>query len=226
MRTSDGLPGQRLDSSSSRPGMMSGRVRRAALTVVLVAGCVSGGEAGFAASKDAQAAADWPVYGGSVLNDRYSTLHQINRGNVKDLKVAWTYDTRQTGGLQTNPLIIGNILYGYTPTQQVIALDAASGRKLWEFNPGTPGLQPARGLSFWPDPTGGNASILFAGMLTNLYALDPKTGKPIATFGDGGSIDLRKDLDEPDISQSFAAPTTPGLIYKDTIIVGSRLPES
>ncbi len=166
---------------------------------------------------------DWPVYGGDAKGDRYSPLTQINRANVHQLKVAWTFDTGEPGGLQTNPLIVGRILYGFTPTQEVIALDAATGKKLWTYENGTSGLQPARGLSYWTD---GAHSILFAGLLSYLYALDPATGKPIASFGEDGRIDLRKDLGETNIKQSFAAMTSPGIIYKDMIIVGFRLPET
>ncbi|MBB5319207.1 c-type cytochrome [Tunturibacter empetritectus] len=166
---------------------------------------------------------DWPVYGGQSADDHYSALHQIDRTNVHKLKVAWTFDTKEPGGLQTNPLIVGRVLFGFTPTQTVIALDAATGKNLWTFSTGTPGLQPTRGLSYWTD---GTQSILFAGLLTNLYAIDPATGKLISTFGDGGKIDLRKDLNEKDVTQSFAALTTPGIVYKDMIIVGFRAPET
>lgn len=176
-----------------------------------------------AAAGKAQERTDWPVYGGQSADDHYSALRQINRKNVGRLKRAWSYDTQEKGGLQTNPLIVGRVLYGFTPTQKVIALDGATGKRLWVFRTGTPGLQPTRGLSYWTD---GSQSILFAGLLSNLYALDPATGKPIESFGDGGRIDLRKDLTEGDISQAFAALTSPGLIYKDMIIVGFRAPET
>ena len=170
--------------------------------------------------------ADWPVYGGSSADDRYSPLKQINRDNVKQLRVAWTYDPGEVGGLQTNPLIVGRVLYGFTPTQKLFALDAATGKKLWTFDTGTPGLQPTRGLSYWTD---GTHNILFAGMLSYLYAIDPATGKPIPSFGQDGRIDLRKGLDptgDTQIKASFAAMTSPGAIYKDLIIVGFRLPET
>ena len=166
---------------------------------------------------------DWPAYGGSSADDRYSSLKQINTGNVQRLKVAWTFDTGEPGGLQTNPLVVGRVLFGYTPTQKIIALDGATGRKLWTFDSGTPGLQPTRGLSYWTD---GKQSVLFAGLLSYLYALDPATGKPIPSFGEAGRIDLRKDLDVPDVKESFAALTSPGVIFKDMIIVGFRAPES
>lgn len=166
---------------------------------------------------------DWPVYNGGVNGDHYSSLTQINRSNVSRLKVAWTFDTHEKGGLQTNPLVIGRTLYVYTPSQKVIALDGATGKVIWSFYTGTPGSQPNRGLSYWTD---GKKSILFAGALTNLYALDPQTGKLIPTFGDQGKIDLRQGLTDGDYSGTFVAMTTPGMIFKDMIIVGFRAPET
>jgi glucose dehydrogenase len=209
----------------------SGYLRKAAAVVLLVAG-LAGGRGWLPGNRVMASSAggphkgerpDWPTYGGNALGNHYSPLSQINRTNVQQLKVAWTFETDETGGLQTNPLIVGRTLYGFTPTQKVIALDGATGKKLWTFDDGTPGLQPTRGLSYWSD---GSHSMLFAGLLSYLYALDPATGKPIASFGEDGRIDLRKDLDEPNIKQSFAAMTSPGIVYKDLIIVGFRAPEA
>jgi len=171
----------------------------------------------------ARTTVDWHVYNGQASGDHYSALTQINRSNVRGLKVSWTFDTREQGGLQTNPLIVGRILYAYTPSQKVIALDAANGKILWTFYAGSPGRQPSRGLSYWTD---GKTGILFAGALANLYALDPATGKLIPGFGDGGKIDLRKGLADGDYTTEFAALTTPGVIFKDIIIVGFRAPET
>src|SRR4051812_6806448 len=71
---------------------------------------------------------DWPVYGGQLANDHYSPLAQINKNNVSQLHIAWTYDSGEQGGLQTSPLVVGRVIYAYTPSQKVIALDGSSGK--------------------------------------------------------------------------------------------------
>ena len=166
---------------------------------------------------------DWPAYNGQQNGDHYSSLAQINRSNVAKLRVAWTFDTHEEGGLQTNPLIVGGTLFAYTPSQKVIALDAGSGKIIWTFDPGSSSRQPTRGFSYWTD---GKSSILFAGALANLYALDPVTGRLITSFADGGKLDLRKGLSTGDYTKEFAALTSPGVIYKDMIMVGFRAPET
>ncbi len=170
----------------------------------------------------AQSTAGWPVYNGGPDGDHYSKLSQINRANVHQLKQAWSFDTGETGGLQANPLVVGRTLYAYTPTQKVVALDAATGKLKWTFDSGVGGRQPARGMAYWTD---GKEKRLFAGMMNFLYCLDAETGKPIAGFGEGGRIDLRKDLRGNYEEQSIVL-TTPGIIYKDMIIVGGRNPET
>ncbi len=134
---------------------------------------------------------NWPVYGGQPENQHYSLLKQINRRNVEKLRVAWTYDTGEVGGIETSPLIVGGTLYAYTPFQQVIALDAATGRQIWEFDSGVKAQQPARGVAYWTD---GKHSRIFAGIMNYLHALDAKTSKPISSFGEDGRIDLRRNL--------------------------------
>ncbi len=178
--------------------------------------------------------ADWPAYNGGVNGDHYSPLAQINRTNVAQLKVAWQFDTGEKGNLQTNPLIVGRVLYACTFSGKAIALDATTGRLLWTFDSSVENRdktiggasQPSRGLAYWTD---GKSERIFAGVMNYLYALDAKTGKPIADFGDQGRIDLRKglreDLDAKYEQQSIAL-TTPGVMYKDLIIVGGRNPET
>ena len=165
---------------------------------------------------------DWPIYGGQSSNDHYSVLTQINRNNVNRLQVAWRFDTHEAGGLQTSPIIVGHTLFAYTPSLKVIALDAASGKLLWTFDSGIKGTQPSRGLTYYQ---GEGESSLFAGVMNYLYALDPATGKPITSFAENGRIDLRKEL-RGDPEQQSIVLTTPGVIYRDMIIVGGRNPET
>lgn len=174
------------------------------------------------AQQDPSQTQDWPVYGGQNAADHYSPLTQINRDNVANLRVEWKFDAGEQGGLQTSPIIVGGVLYAYTPTQKVIALDAATGKLLWKFDSGIASTQPARGVAYWSD---GKDARIFAGVMNYLYALDAATGKPIPSFGKNGRIDLRRGLRRPYKSQSIAL-TTPGIIYKDLIIVGGRDPET
>jgi quinoprotein glucose dehydrogenase len=165
---------------------------------------------------------DWPAYAGQKEGDRYSALTQINRENVRQLQVAWTYDTGEKGGLQTQPLIVGHTVFGYTSSQKVFALDAKTGKELWKFDSGIASGQPDRGFAYWTD---GKQKILFADTLYGLWALDPDTGKPIVTFGRKGMIDLRNNLG-PESPAGTVAITSPGVVYKDLIIMGFRTGES
>ena len=208
--------------------MTIGRLSCATIACLLAVASVSIFLAGprhivLAAQNSSSQNVDWPAYNGQNDGDHYSALQQINRANVHLLRRAWGFDTGEKGGLQTNPLIIGRVMFAFSPTQKVIALDATSGKRLWTFDAGVQGLQPTRGFSYWTD---GLHATLFAGILTNLYALDPATGRPLSSFGNGGRIDLRKNLIEDDASNQFAALTSPGIIYKDMIIVGFRAPET
>ncbi|MEG9434668.1 PQQ-binding-like beta-propeller repeat protein [Edaphobacter sp. HDX4] len=168
---------------------------------------------------------DWPTIGGTAGNSHYSPLDQINRSNVTGLKIAWSFDTGELGGLETTPIIIGGTLFTLTPSQKVIALNAADGKLLWKFDSSIKGTGPDRGLSFWTAGTNSKEERLFAGIMNFVYALDPETGKVISSFGQGGRIDLREGLGRDPDHQSIAL-TTPGVIYKDLLIVGGRTPET
>jgi quinoprotein glucose dehydrogenase len=165
---------------------------------------------------------DWPVYGGQAAGDHYSSLSQINRKNVHELQLAWKFDAEEEGGLETSPIIVGRVLYGYTASQKVIALEAVSGKLIWKFDSGIKGKNPVRGVSYWTD---GQESRIFAPVTNFLYALDAQTGKPVPSFGENGRIDLRKDL-RGDYQAQSVAMTSPGMVYKDLIIVGGRNPET
>jgi quinoprotein glucose dehydrogenase len=165
---------------------------------------------------------DWSTYNGGVTGDHYSPLDQIATDNVRRMKEVWRFDVGDDGGVQVNPLVVGRALYGYGPTLQVVALDGATGKQLWQFNSGIVGRQPSRGFTYWSD---GKESRLFAYIMNFLYALDPASGKPIRAFGENGRLDMRKDLDS-DYTQNTVALTTPGVLYGDLLILGFRAPET
>src|SRR6187549_2463185 len=124
--------------------------------------------------------ADWRSYGGDNARTRSSALTQIDRGNVSKLSLAWQYDTGEKGDTQTQPIVVGRTLYGYTPTHKAFALDAATGKLLWTFDSGIAGVGANRGLMHWRD---GHEARVFAAVDNFVYALDAATGKPVGGFG-------------------------------------------
>ena len=165
---------------------------------------------------------EWSAYGGGPDSIRYSSLTQINRSNVGQLEVAWTYDCEEgPGGTQTQPLVAGGVLYALTPQHKLVALDAATGKPLWRFDSGIIGRGPNRGVSYW---TEGDERRVFTAITHFVYALDPATGKPIPSFGVNGRIDLREGLGRDPAKQSLIL-TTPGVIFKNLLIVGGRVSE-
>ncbi len=172
----------------------------------------------------------WSAYGGSADFLHYSALDQINQENVHRLRVAWVYKTGDAfpgSEMQCNPIVIDGVLYATTPRLRVIALDAATGSLLWQFDPHN-GQAPTtklrnRGLAYWQDEIG-NDRRLFVVVQHWLYALDARTGRPIASFGDSGRVDLRQGLGRDPQSLSITA-TSPGVVYRDLLILGSTVGE-
>jgi quinoprotein glucose dehydrogenase len=177
---------------------------------------------------------NWSVYGGNKENNRYSSLTQIDTTNVAQLQVAWQYHTGDSGAMtqiQVNPIVIGTTLYGVSPKLKLFAVDAATGTKKWLFDPvsdssetkgsGYFSMNVCRGVSYYTD---GKEERIFYAASSKLFCIDAKTGKPISTFGENGRIDLHNDLGT-NAGALYVSSTTPGIIYKDLIIVGTRVSE-
>lgn len=165
----------------------------------------------------------WPVNGGPD-NIRYSPLRQITAQNVARLRLAWRYDSHdefKDSEMQSNPIVVDGVLYATTPKMRVVALDAATGRELWVFDPNDGGPVRRvrnRGVTVHQDR-------VFFTYRNYLYALDKKTGKPIPSFGDNGRIDLRQGLDRSAENVTISA-SSPGVIFEDMIIMPSTVPET
>ena len=160
---------------------------------------------------DAKENTDWQVYLGGQERNLYSSLMQINRDNVVDLQVAWTHETGDKAEYQANNLIVDGLLYTPTPSRKVVALDAATGAVRWTWDPAKEGPRKGRarqrGLVYWENEDG-RERRLFTGVANMLFALSPSSGKVIKDFGEEGSIKLGSGLN------------TPGVTYKDLLIVG------
>jgi quinoprotein glucose dehydrogenase len=172
---------------------------------------------------------DWPHYGGGPDQTRYSTLTQITPANVGSLKVAWTYDTRDAfkgSEMQCQPVVAHGVLYATSPKLRVFALNAATGAPLWSFDTSqdakTLSRTRIRGLMYWE--RGEDRRIYFASRHW-LYALDAKTGKPLPQFGQDGRIDLREGFEGRDPRTLSVGVNTPGVFYRDLLILGSIVPE-
>ncbi|CAN5660143.1 hypothetical protein BH10BAC2_BH10BAC2_01650 [soil metagenome] len=179
----------------------------------------------------------WSTYGGNNERNHYSSLTQIDTGNVSQLQVAWefhTHDADSMTQIQTSPIMVDGILYGVSPKLKLFALDAATGERKWIFDPAADSaevkafgnyyfmMNVCRGVAYYTD--GKDDKRIFYSASSKLYCVDVTTGKPIQSFGDNGKIDLHNDLGM-DASKLYIASTTPGIIYKDMIIIGGRVNE-
>jgi quinoprotein glucose dehydrogenase len=177
----------------------------------------------------------WRVTGGTKENIRYSTLNQFDTTNVTSLKVAWVYntgdgDTVNHSQIQCNPIIVDDIMYATTPKLNVVALNAATGQELWRFDPqqGENMNQRARfimnnnrGVTYWEDDS---TKRIFFTAGANLYSIDARSGLLVKSFGDEGAVDLHEGLDR-DVKTLFVSATSPGIIFKDLLILGTRVSE-
>lgn len=169
---------------------------------------------------------DWPVYGGDKGSTRYSPLTQIDRSNVSQLKVAWTFHTgdkrdNPASTIECSPVVVDGIMYVVSPGMKVFALNAATGAEIWRFDPSPDTQKVQRGVAYWRGAD--DRRILFTAG-DKLICLDATTGRPVETFGDHGRVSLKAGLDR-DVSKERVASTTPGVVYKDLLILGTSVDE-
>lgn len=179
---------------------------------------------------------NWQVTGGSKENIRYSALTDIDTSNVKDLQLAWSYrsgdaDSVHYSQIQCNPIMVDGVLFVTSPQLKLIAIDARTGKEKWRFDPQAEKenvnatarfiLNNNRGVTYWQKE---NDKRIFFTAGSILWCIDAVLGTPIKSFGDNGNIDLHNGLGR-DVSKMYVAATSPGIIYNDLLIMGSRVHE-
>lgn len=172
----------------------------------------------------------WHTYGGDKKSTRYTAFDQINRSNVDQLEVAWIYhsgDTRDDsrGTIQANPIVVDGVMFVTSPSIQVIALNAATGEEIWRFDPfeGEEARGVNRGVMYWED---GDDRRIFvtSGWKPELYALDADSGRLIESFGQGGVVNIAEGIERE--GRGDVSATTPGILYGDLLILGTRIVKS
>jgi quinoprotein glucose dehydrogenase len=202
---------------------------------------------GFVSVAYAQSVTDsgWPNYGNDAGGSRYSPAHQIDRTNVTQLQVAWTYRTgalqQQTdlihkAAFEATPILVDNKLFLSTPYNHVIALDPRSGNKLWEYDSHLDLMKEysevaSRGVSAWRDTKAKlgqpcRLRVLFGTLDARLIALDGETGKPCADFGSNGEVDLTRDAATATEWTGGYQVTSAPSISGDLVIVGSSIADN
>lgn len=175
---------------------------------------------------------DWPSYGNTRKGTRFSPLVQINTANVSSLQVAWTHRTEIGGVFKATPIQIGDLLYVCGAGNIIIALDADSGERRWQFDPKVNPEQlrrlryftnTCRGVSYFKAPVAYNGEcqerIMTATTDARLFAVDAHTGQSCLEFGDAGQVDLTKNMgNDPPIFYFVTSP--PGIVNGNAVVGG------
>jgi quinoprotein glucose dehydrogenase len=167
---------------------------------------------------------DWPVYGRDPGGTRYSPLTQINTGNISQLRRAWTYHTGEQGhAFETTPILVNGVLYFSTQNQNIVALNAETGKEIWKFDPKSNGREQ-RAVSYWPGDQERPPRIFFGTGDGRLVALNAKNGRPAQEFGDNGTVDLRAGITD-DFPRALYGVSSPPTVYRNVVIVGPATQE-
>jgi quinoprotein glucose dehydrogenase len=167
----------------------------------------------------------WSDYAGAADGAQYSALTQINRSNVGQLQVAWTYLTGDGNKYLFNPLVVDRTMYVLAQNNSIVALDAATGRQLWAHPNGaqTP-LITNRGINYWESADRSDRRLLLA-VDNFLEEISANTGQAITDFGEHGRVDLREGLGRNPESLTLVQSMTPGRVFEDLLILGSATNE-
>ena len=199
------------------------------------------GGTALAAAPTAPLRSDWPNYGNDDGGTRFSPLTQITPANVGKLKVAWTFHLNQAPATlpppragqprrlpysTATPIVVDDVMYFPSPYGRVIALNATTGKELWAYDMPKGDQPPFRGVSYWPGDGKHGPRILFSTINGFLIALNAKTGERISSFGNDGLTDLKTPEIIRGMPEGGYGVTAPGSIYRNLIILGSRLQES
>ncbi len=173
----------------------------------------------------AQDHATWSDYGGSPDGAQYSSLQQVDRGNVSKLQRVWSFPTGDDHGYLFSPLVVGSTMYVLAHNSSIVALNAVTGAELWthSFHAKTP-LITTRGLNYWQSADGKDRRLILA-VDNELQELDAATGKSVMSFGRDGKTDLREGLGRNANHLTLVQSANPGRVYKDLLILGSATNE-
>ncbi len=173
---------------------------------------------------EAKAHTTWSAYEGGVDSAQYSALKQINKSNVSQLQQVWFYSAAGAHRFEFSPIIVDGVMYVIGKNDNVVALDAATGRELWVHETGKPHMISERGFTYWESKDRTDRRLFFA-TDNILHAVDARTGKLIASFGDQGNVDLREGLGRDIKSIREIESGTPGRIFENLLIMGSTTGE-
>jgi quinoprotein glucose dehydrogenase len=163
----------------------------------------------------------WRDYAGSADSAQYSGLRQIQRTNVNRLQVAWVYATGDGAKYAFNPIVIDEWMYVLGKGNSIVALNAGTGKEVWAYSPGPDTrIITNRGINYWESKDRSDRRLLFASNHF-LRAIDARTGKPVLSFGERGSVDLKEGLGRDPKTLSLVQSTTPGRVFEDLLILGS-----